>query len=773
MKTTMHPPSEATPEHPSSTGFANITGTESARFASIIESSEDAIVSKDLTGKILTWNRGAAAIYGYTAEEAVGRSINLLVPPERIDEEQSILSRIRDGERVQHFETVRIKKNGTPIHVSLTISPIREGQSVVGASHVARDISERRRLEVDKAQLAAIVESSEDAIISTDLSGLILTWNESAERVYGYSIEEACGRKMNFLLPPGLEREDDQILDQVSRGQRVEHFETTRVRKDATTIQLSLTISPIRDRTGSVVGASHVARELTERRRLEAANAQLAAIVEFSEDAIVSKDLNGTIQTWNYGAERLYGYSAEEAIGHNIGFLLPPDRLTEEQEILARLRRGERVQHFEASRLRKDGRVIDVSLSISPIRDARGVITGASHIGRDITEQKQFEQQMQQTQRLESLGVLAGGIAHDFNNLLTGIIGNASLMSETLPVLDPNRRFLDDMTLAAERAADLTRQLLAYSGRGQFVVGPVNVSELVSEISTLVNASIPKSVALRLELDKGIPPIKADRSQIQQLVMNLIINAAESVGEHRPGTVLVKTGTQQLDEQAIRVAFPAVELRPGNYIYLEVRDDGSGMSPEILARIFDPFFTTKFTGRGLGLAAATGIVKAHHGAICVHSTPGRGSTFKVFFPVAEGISEADSDGGKTTILVVDDEEFVRKVAQSTLQNEGYRVLLAADGKEAVELFRRKSASIALVILDLTMPVMGGNEALRQMRAINPEAVIVLSSGYGEAEATKRFGNESLDGFIQKPYTSARLRERVKAVLARPANGQTA
>jgi two-component system cell cycle sensor histidine kinase/response regulator CckA len=618
----------------------------SIRFASIVESSEDAIVSKNLDGIVLTWNRGAAAIYGYTAEEMIGRSISLLVPLDRLDEEKSILERIRAGQRVQHFESIRVKKGGALIHVSLTISPIRDGERVVGASHVARDISERKRLESANSQLAAIVESSEDAIISKDLNGVIQTWNASACRVYGYNGEEAAGRRMTFLLPPGREEEEDQILEKIRRGERVDHFETTRLRKDGVVIHVSLTISPIRNREGALVGASHVAR--------------------------------------------------------------------------------------------------------------------------DITGQKEFERQMQQTQRLESLGVLAGGVAHDFNNLLTGIIGNASLAAETLPGPHPAQLFLSDLTLCAERAADLTRQLLAYSGRGQFVVGPVNISEVVAEISTLVKASIPKTVEIRLQLEKSLPAIEADRSQIQQLVMNLVINGAEAIGENRSGSVVVTTGVQRLDDDSIRDAFPAASLRSGKYVYIQVKDNGSGMDAQTRARIFDPFFTTKFTGRGLGLAAALGIVNGHNGAIRVVTALGEGTTFTVVFPEREG-NRTEGEGdvalkSKGIILVVDDEEIIRKVAKTALETQGYQVLVAVNGREAVEIFRGMADSISLIILDLTMPVMGGEEALRHLRAIRPDVTVMLSSGYTEDDAMRRFAVDGLAGFIQKPYTSAQLRERIDAVL---------
>ena len=735
-----------------------------AGLTALIESSEDAMISQDLDGKILNWNRGAAALYGYTAEEVLGRPISILVPPELTQEVEQTLAQVRAGQRVVDLETVRLKKNGARVYVSLSVSPIRHETGITGASHVARDISERKRLELANARLAAIVEFSEDAMISKDLAGNIQTWNAGAERVYGYTAAEAIGRNIRFLLPEGCEEEEAEILQKIARGDQVDHFETRRVRKDGRPIYVSLSVSPIRNRAGIIIGASHVARDVTDRQRLEAANAQLAAIVANSEDAIVSKDLQGTVQTWNEGAQRIYGYSAEEAVGRNIDFLLPHYRAAEERQILASLRRGEQVAHFETTRLRKDGKLIDVSLSISPIRNAAGNVVGASHVARDITEREKLEEKMRETQRLESLGVLAGGIAHDFNNLLTGIIGNASLLADYQPVEGPARSYVADLLAAAERAADLTKQLLAYSGKGQFVISLVNVSDAVAEISTLVKASIPKTATVRLDLEKDVPLVQADASQIQQLVMNLIINGAEAIGENRPGTVLVRTGSQDLDEPYLRAAFPAHDMAPGEYVCIEVHDDGSGMDEKTKSRIFEPFFSTKFTGRGLGLAAALGIVQGHGGAIRVHSTPGQGSTFTIFLPAAKGSTGSrDKSASKATVLVIDDEEIVRKVAKSALESYRYDVLLASNGKEALDVFRKKARSVALVILDLTMPVMAGKETLQHLRAVR-EVPVILSSGYNEAEARQRFAGESLAGFLHKPYTSAELRARVDAVL---------
>jgi PAS domain S-box-containing protein len=499
------------------------------------------------------------------------------------------------------------------------------------------------------------------------------------------------------------------------------------------------------------------------------AAAFLAALIESSDDAIVSKTLDGVILTWNPAAERVYGYPAGEAIGRAINFLLPPGRPDEESEILQRIRNGERVDHYETIRKRKDGELISVSLTISPIR-SNGTIIGASHIARDITKQRQLEEQLRHTQKLESLGVLAGGVAHDFNNLLTGILGNASLALDTTSSTNPVRGMLRDILSAAEHASHLTRQLLAYAGKGRFVVEPINLSALVREISHLIQTSIPKSVQLRLDLQEDLPAIEADGSQMQQLIMNLVINGAEAIGEGNVGTVLVSTRVQDIDEQYLGTTVGHTSLAPGRYVNLEVHDTGSGMDEATVQRIFDPFFTTKFMGRGLGLAAVQGIVHSHKGGLTVYSRPGRGSTFKVLLPaVNQPQPKKDPEAeqvfaGSGAVLVVDDEQIVRRTAKAMLERYGYTVVLAENGQEAVTLFKMLADQIELVLLDMTMPVMGGDETFRALQQIRPNVKVILSSGYNEVEAVRRFTGKGLAGFIQKPYSASALANKVKMVL---------
>ena len=513
----------------------------------------------------------------------------------------------------------------------------------------------------------------------------------------------------------------------------------------------------MKDEQGSIVGALGLFSDVTDRKKSDEAVHRLAAIVESSDDAIIGKTLEGIIQSWNSAAERIYGYSAEEAVGRSMTMLLPPDRSDEESTVLERIHKGQRVEHFETVRLRKDGRPIEVSMTISPIRNKEGRIIGASNITRDITERRRFEEHLQETQKLESLGVLAGGVAHDFNNLLVGIMGNASLALDSIAANDPAREMIDGVLQASERAANLTRQLLAYSGRGQFVVQPTDLSRLIREIVALIQTSISKSVRLSFALENALPVIDTDVAQIQQLVMNLVINAAEAIGE-KPGTVTVRTH-QEFRETS-------EERERGTYVCLEVEDTGCGMDQATRERIFDPFFTTKFTGRGLGLAAVLGIVRGHRGEIQVDTAPGQGTRFRVCFPAAAGPPEhqklrmVGDFRGKGTVLVVDDEDIVRTTAKMALERYGYEVLVAADGAEALECLRN-TPQISLVLLDLTMPVMSGEEALQEMRRMRPDLRVILSSGYNEVEAIRRFRGQGLSGFLQKPYTADALGEKVQ------------
>ena len=396
----------------------------------------------------------------------------------------------------------------------------------------------------------------------------------------------------------------------------------------------------------------------------------------------------------------------------------------------------------------------------------------------DITERKiaererrQIENKLVESAKLESLGVLAGGIAHDFNNLLTGILGNASLARQELPPSSPGQPMLDQIEHSARRAADLCKQMLAYSGRGRFVIQRLDLNTLIEDTTHLLQISIGKNCILRFNLAVELPAISADATQLRQIIMNLVINASEAIG-NRSGVLALNTGVARVDAEYLRSFRPDATPTPGDYVFIEVSDNGCGMDAATLARIFDPFFTTKFTGRGLGLAAVLGIVRGHKGGLKVYSEVGKGTTFKLFFPCvpgkAEAIDEPIDNGpqfhGSGTVLVADDEETVRTVAARMLEHLGFSVVLAADGREAVEKFRAEPARFVFVLLDLTMPHLDGEETFRQLRLLNPGVRVILTSGFNHHEAINRFVGKGLAGFIQKPFELANFSKTVRSVL---------
>jgi len=432
--------------------------------------------------------------------------------------------------------------------------------------------------------------------------------------------------------------------------------------------------------------------------------------------------------------------------------LLPQNRLMEDFEIQNEdPSAGQRILLLNARRFENEERIL---LAIE-----------------DVTESRRAEAGLRQSQKMEAIGYLAAGVAHDFNNLLMGVIGNASLLMETLGEDDPGRSPLRNIISGGERAAELTRQLLAYAGKGRFYLERVDLSKVVIQTGRLIHASIPPKVQLRLDLDKHLPLLLADPGQMQQVAMNLMVNGAEAIG-NAGGAVQVKTGRQTVTGQPLPNLFLDEKVAPGEYVFLEVLDNGAGMDEQTIHRIFDPFFTTKFTGRGLGLAAVLGIVRQHKGALQVHSVPGRGSSFRVLFPVAETVSPRsaedaipDSLRGAGAVLVVDDEELIRNFSKSALEPYGYTVLLARDGQEGVRLFQERSGDIVLVLLDVALPGMDGLETLERIREIRPGVPVLVCSGFGDIDVEKRFAGQEIAGFFPKPYTVKQLARKVKECLA--------
>jgi signal transduction histidine kinase len=408
---------------------------------------------------------------------------------------------------------------------------------------------------------------------------------------------------------------------------------------------------------------------------------------------------------------------------------------------------------------------------ITPVLDDRGHLESIIGIATDITDRRQAEDALRQAQKLESLGVLAGGIAHDFNNLLTVVLGNLNLAQMHLPETAPARPYLANMEATVLRATELTKQMLAYSGRGHFVVRPHDLNAVVRDLTHLLVVSISKKVRLQLDLEATLPAIQADVAQLQQVVMNLVTNASDAIGD-REGAIHVSTSAVVLDERALRAEYRVEAPVPGRHVILEVEDTGCGMAPEVLERIFDPFFTTKATGRGLGLSAMLGILRGHGAGLNIASDVGRGSRFRLCFPAVTALvplkaleDPAPGQGpAHGLVLLVDDEERILQTTGLALEALGFQVIAAQDGLEALERFQEHRQELRLVLMDLTMPRMDGREALHAMRELDPSVPVVLSSGFSEKDSLQAFPDGGPAAFLQKPYQLKDLRAAIQRAL---------
>jgi two-component system cell cycle sensor histidine kinase/response regulator CckA len=511
---------------------------------------------------------------------------------------------------------------------TITQATSRQEQLIRGLRSSERRTAEFRDL------LYTTLTSIGDAVIATDAKGIITFLNPAAQQISGWRGDEALGRPLATVFAirnqdtgETVENPAEVVLREESVGGLAKH--TVLTSRDGRVIPVADSSAPIRDRQGNVIGVVLVFRDLTAPKQAAEAYLNLASIVESSDDAIIGERPDGTITSWNGAATVIFGYSGQEMIGSNMAVLTPEGRADDSFEIVRRIQRGEPVRHYETVRRRKDGGEITVDLTISPIRDASGHTVGASTIARDITERKRLRERLLHADKIESLSLLAGGIAHDFSNILTAIMANVTLVLDHVASDSAVASLADNVLIATEQAAHLTNQMLAYSGKGAFVVESLDLTRQIQDVASLFRSSIAKGVELRLNLDPSLPPIYADASQIQHLVTNLVLNAAEATGS---GVVTISVSRQELTAPSQR-NLAGEPAPPGTYVMLEVGDTGGGMDEATQARIFDPFFTTKFTGRGLGLAAVLGIVRGHNGGIFVSSQLGKGTTFQVIFPV--------------------------------------------------------------------------------------------------------------------------------------------
>ena len=498
---------------------------------------------------------------------------------------------------------------------------------------------------------------------------------------------------------------------------------------------------------------------------------RLAAIVNSSDDAIVSKDLDGTVRTWNPAAERIFGYSAEEMIGASILKLIPPELHDEERMLLARIRSGEHVAHYEADRVRKDGRRIRIALSLSPVRGRDGALIGASAIKRDITAQRAIEKQLQQAQRLEAMGRLAGGIAHDFNNLLTVIGGMTALVLKRHAADTRDRRDLEQIVQATERASALTQQLLNFSRQRTAEPERISLNDIILPLVPILRRLVGEHIEVRTPLAPDLARVHADRAQLEQVLVNLVVNARDAMPDG--GTLTIET-----DNVDVTGAFAQEQLRldPGAYVMLAVSDTGAGMDAVTQASIFEPFFTTKAPGEGTGLGLSTvhGIVQQAGGGVYAYSEVGHGSVFKVYLPQSTAVTDliAEVSGehptaaaaARGTVLLAEDEPGVRAFAARVLEEAGFTVLSAASGEEALRLASGHRGPIDLLLTDVVMSGINGRLVAERLMETRPRVAVIYMSGYTDDMVVRTGVVAAGSAFLQKPFTGDLLVQRVQAAI---------
>ncbi|MFL6713155.1 MAG: PAS domain S-box protein [Sulfurifustis sp.] len=609
---------------------------------------------------------------------------------------------------------------------------------------------------------AAIIDSADDAIISRNLQGVIQTWNRGAERLFGYRAEEAIGKPITLLIPPERRNEEPEILARITRGERIEHYETVRVAKDGRPIPISLSVSPIRDARGEIVGASKIARDLTPQKEAERVQAHFAAIVESANDAIISKNLQGVIQTWNPGAERVFGYRAEEVIGKSITLLIPPERQNEEPEILARIANGERIEHYETVRVRKDGRRIPISLTISPIRNARGEIIGASKIARDMTERIGAENALREAERRkdEFLAMLA----HELRNPLTPIRTGLDIIQKNLG--DQKRRqwaleVIDRQLVQLGRVIDDLLEL------ARIVNGNISLKRDIASVRALVSNAVESSRPfihsrrhhLRVDLPERDLSVYVDPVRMGQALTNLLINAAKYTPPG--GTITIQA------------------LKEDEALIIRVTDTGRGIEEELLPKVFDPFVQGKPDyartegGLGVGLSIVRRIVELHDGTVSAHSN-GRdaGSEFSIKLPLCDDIAAEAARAGEEVhsltsrrVLIVDDNHDVADVIAAYFNLNGHEVAQHYTGDGVIEkaLAFRPDA----IVLDLGLPGRDGFEVAEELRA-HPDfhrIPIIAISGYDQSNDIERSRTAGINFHMVKPVDSQLLVKLIEANVA--------
>jgi PAS domain S-box-containing protein len=694
----------------------------------------------------------------------------VLTPNEEIRQTYSILAADSD---VLTVETDKVNLSGKNAVLWAKAVPLYDmNGAAIGAIESIRDVTERKQIQEalrrSEEQYRAVFDNAGIGIDLLDEHGGIVKANKALLNILGYPEEELRQRSFLDITYPDDREISKQHLEALIAGEIDSYrLEKRYVRKDGGIVWVDLWSCTIRDAKGGHAGVVAVIEDISKRKRSEEVQRRLAKAVEQAAEAVVITDPGGTIQYVNPAFERITGYSPKEMMG-------------EKPKIL---KSGEHDQSFYKNiwetitsgkpwtgrfiNKRKDGSLYHEDSTISPVLDSNGKIMNFVAVKRDITEQLELSRQLLQAQKMEAIGTLAGGVAHDFNNLLQVTLGYSELLLAEKKKDDPEYADLSRMFEAAKSGAELVQRLLTFSRKVEPKTILLNLNRRILQVEKLLRRTIPKMIDIELDLSDDLADIDADPTQMEQVLMNLAVNARDAMQDK--GTLTVRTRNVTLDEEYCRTH---AEAKPGEYVLLTVSDTGDGMDKATIDRIFEPFYTTKESGRGtgLGLAMVYGIVEQHGGHITCESEVGHGTTFEVYFPAIESQVEPELDKtgvmpafGTETILLVDDEEFVRDLGARILSIAGYNVLTATNGKEGLDLFEKEQTQISLVILDLIMPEMGGKECLKELYKIDPQLKVLIASGLADPSIKEPVEMETR-GFVSKPFRMTELLRQVRKVL---------
>jgi two-component system cell cycle sensor histidine kinase/response regulator CckA len=764
----------------------------SAQAAGLVEASPDAIVGVDSSGRIVLVNAQAERLFGYNRQELVGAAVEMLVPEAargtHPGHRHGYLADPHPRAMGAGMDLAGCRRDGTTFPAEISLSSLQvEDESLVVAA--VRDVTAWKRASAAQAQLAAIVQSSHDAIVGKTLDGVIITWNSGAERLFGYAAGEMLGQRMEVLYPSNRIAEEDALLARIAQGEQVEQYLTERVCRDERLITVSLAMSPIRDETGTIVGVASVSRDASERQRAEA---KFRGLLEAAPDAILGINVDGVMVLANAQAERLFGYRREELVGQLVETLVP--------DAVRAVHPRHRQKYFtdpqarpmgagmQLACRRKDGSEFPAEISLSALETEDGLLVSAAV--RDVSERleeqaererlkaqaerERLERQLHQAQRLESLGQLAGGVAHDFNNLLGVILNYLAFVAEELETdgSDATRRAdaradVAQIRRAAERATALTHQLLAFARREVVRPRVIDLNDVVIDVRELLIRTLGEHITLMTNLSPTVAPVLADPGQIEQILVNLAVNARDAMPTG--GTLTIETDDTALDtDQAAAWQLPA-----GPYSLIRVTDTGTGMPQETIDRAFEPFYTTKPKGHGTGLGLATvyGIVVQADGRIRITSEPGHGTTITALLPVTDQRPDTltpaphrhTGRGRGETILLVEDEDALREVTRRILTRNGYTVITAANGAEALTA-AAGTPRIDLLLTDVIMPEMVGKDLADRIRALRPTTRVLFMSGYAQPILTSQGILDPTVTLVAKPFTEPDLLAEVRNTL---------